>query len=213
MQLRLATSLTAEEYVAQRFWEKASLSSCPRHPEGGCGFCRHTPYERAEPPGAKIARARCPLARETFSLLPDCLASRLPSTLVEVEEVVARVEERTGSLAKLGAKLRPSRLEVDRVQGAVRWLRRRSHGVRAALRAIIGLLPDRLAGCPPTLACFRAALGCGPGQVLIALRRLAADHLRDLPPPLGFGPRPTLRRTLRLRLQQEAGPDPPKGAV
>ena len=40
--------LTAEQYVAQRFWESASLPPCPMHPEGGCGFARHTPYERTK---------------------------------------------------------------------------------------------------------------------------------------------------------------------
>ena len=40
----------------------------------------------------RIARYYCPTARETFSLLPDCLASRLPGTLDAVETVVATVE-------------------------------------------------------------------------------------------------------------------------
>lgn len=147
----------------------------------------------------------------TFSLLPDCLASRLSSSLPDVEEAVEQVESREGSIAALAAQLRPSEQDRDRVQGAVRFVRRRCRDVYAALVTIIGLLPDRFAGCAPTLEGFRAALGVD--QVLVALRDLVAEHLRDLPPPLGFGPRPTSRRKALRRLQQEAGADPPERPV
>lgn len=147
----------------------------------------------------------------TFSLLPDCLASRLSSTLAEVEEAVEQVESREGSMALLAAQLRPSEQDRDRVQGAERFLRRRCRGIYAALVTIVGLLPDRFAGCPPTLEGFRAALGVE--HVLGALRTLVADHLRELPPPLGFGPRPMPRRKALRRLQQEAGADPPERPV
>jgi hypothetical protein len=147
----------------------------------------------------------------TFSLLPDCLASRLPSTLAEVEQAVERVERRDGTMARLGAELRPAEQDRDRVQGAVRHLRRRCRGVYAALATIVGLLPDRFAGHPPTLEGFRAALGGEP--VLVTLRGLLADHLRGLPPPLGFGPRSTPRKKLQQRLQHEAGADPPERPV
>ena len=181
------------------------------HPEGGCGFSRHGSYGRVEPPGSRIARFRCPTDRVTFSLLPDCLASRLSSSLPDVEEAVARVERREGTMAQLGADLRPAEQDRDRVQGAVRFVRRRCRDVYAALVTIIGLLPDRFAGHPATLEGFRAALGVD--QVLVALRDLVAEHLRDLPPPLGFGPRPTPRRKALRRLQQEAGADPPERPV
>lgn len=114
-------------------------------------------------------------------------------------------------MGQLGAELRPAEQDRDRVQGAVRYLRRRCRGVYAALTTIIGLLPERFAGHPPTLEGFRAALG--GEQVLVNLRVLVADHLRDLPPPLGFGPRPTPRKKLQQRLQQEAGADPPERPV
>lgn len=210
MQLQLAFALSAEEYISQRFWEQASLASCPLHPEGGCHLSRHTPYERVNPP-CRVARYRCPTARVTFSLLPNCLASRLSSTLEQIEQAVERVERREGTMGQLGAELRPAEQDRDRVQGAVRYLRRRCRGVYAALTTIIGLLPERFAGHPPTLEGFRAALG--GEQVLVNLRVLVADHLRDLPPPLGFGPRPTPRKKLQQRLQQEAGADPPERPV
>lgn len=211
VQLRHGCQLTAEEYRSQRFWEQASLESCPLHPEGGCGFCRHTPYARVEPPGTLIARYRCPTARVTFSLLPDCLPSRFPSTLRQVEDAVEQVEQRKGTMTQLAAELRPAEQDRDRVQGGMRYLRRRRQGVYAALTTIIGLFPERFAGYPPTLEGFRAALGVE--HVLTALRELACQHLRDLPPPLGFGPRPTPRKKLQRRLQQEAGADPPERPV
>lgn len=207
MQLRLATKLSAEEYISQRFWERASLATCPLHPEGGCRLSRHTSYERVHPP-CRVARFRCPTARVTFSLLPDCLASRLPGTLLEVEQAVEQVEHRQVPLDELGAEMRPAEQDRDRVQGAVRYLRRRCRGVRAALTTIVGLLPERFAGHPPTLEGFRAALGVA--QVLEHLREVAAAHLGGLPPPLGFGPRPSPRRKAVRRLQQEAGADPPQ---
>ena len=207
MQLRLEIKLTAEQYVAQRFWERASLPPCPEHPKGGCGFARHTPYERKSLPGALIARGYCRLGHFTVSLLPDFLASRLPSTLAQVERDVALVERCGGSIARAAEQLHPTAGETDRVQGAQRRLRRRYQSVRAALVALVGLMPAFFAGHPPTLQGFRAALGVD--EVLVALRGRAAPHLAQLPPPLGFGPRPLQRRAAAGQLQQDAGPAPP----
>lgn len=211
MQQRLLCELTAEQYVSQRFWERASLPPCPVHPEGGCGFCRHTPYERRSTPGTWIARGYCRLGHLTVSLIPDCLASRLPATLPQVEREVRRVEEVGGSAAAAAAQMHPVSAEVDRVQGAERRLRRRHLGVRAALLAIAGLMPETFAGRPPTLEGFGAALGTA--QVLVALRGIATAHLAQLPPPLGFGPRRSPRRKLARQIQQRAGADPPTSAL
>ncbi|MCC6338013.1 MAG: hypothetical protein IT380_28975 [Myxococcales bacterium] len=128
---------------------------CPEHPEGGCGFARHTAYARVEPPGMWIARWYCPEAHLTFSLLPDCLASRLSSTLGEVEDVADAVEQRAGSLEAVAEQLRP---DIE-AQGAVRWVRRRVAAVAVALKALKGLLPDVLGSVAPTLVEVRAALG------------------------------------------------------
>ena len=181
------------------------------HPEGKCGFARHTAYERKSLAGAFIARGYCWLGHFTVSLLPDFLASRLPSTLAEVEQEVALVERSAGSIAATAARQHPTVGETDRVQGAERRLRRRSKGVRAALVTLVGLMPEVFAGHPPTLEGFRAALASGLGlaPVLVALRGCAAPHLAHLPPPLGFGPRSFLRRAAALRVQQGAGPAPP----
>lgn len=210
VQLRLESKLTADQYVAQRFWESASLPPCPEHPEGGCGFARHTSYERKSLPGAFIARGYCRLGHFTVSLLPDFLASRLPSMLARVEQDVALVE-RSGGIVKAAEQLHPTTDETDRVQGAQRRLRRRDKGVRAALVALVGLMPAFFTGHPPTLEGFRAALGVD--EVLVVLRDRAAPHLAHLPPPLGFGPRPFLRKTAAGQLQQDAGPAPPASST
>lgn len=178
------------------------------HPEGGCGFARHTPYERKTVPGAKIARGYCRKGGFTVSLLPDCLASRLPATLQQVETVVDRVESHLGALEELAAELRPALgRDDDHVAGALRRLRRWRRQVAAALVAVASAMPERFTGHPPTLAGFRAALGVE--EVLVALRGVAEAHLAMLPAPLGLVPGPSSRRQSVRRLQHGAGPDPP----
>jgi hypothetical protein len=211
VQLRLACQLTAEQYVSQRFWESASLPPCPAHPEGGCGFCRHSSYARRSTPGARIARGYCRIGHVTVSLLPDCLASRLPATLAQVERAVDKVEGAGGSVAAAAARMHPVTEQVDHVQSAERRLRRWRRGLYAALVSLAGLMPCKLAGRAATLLGWRTALGADP--VLVALRAEAAEHLAGLPPPLGFGPRPTMRKKPVSRLQQRAGPDPPPVGV
>jgi hypothetical protein len=205
VQVRLATGLTSEEYVSQKAWRSASLPCCPFHPGGGCGLARHGTYERVSPPGCLIARLWCPTAHTSISLLPDFLCSRLTGSLAEVEAVVAVAEAAPAQEAASEA-LRPS-IELP---GALRWLRRRKQLVRAGLAAVIGLLPELLAGCEPTVSSVRSALGAE--VALVCLRERAAQHLGALPSPLGFGPRPLRRRPSPTALQQEAGPDPPAGA-
>ncbi len=204
VQLRFATGLTSEEYVRQQAWRSATLSHCPLHPKGGCGFARHTPYERVEPPGCLVARYYCPEGHTTFSLLPDCLASRLSSTLADVEEVVEAVESFDESREVLAELLRP---DIGR-QCALRWMRRRTRAVSALMVTVVGLLPSVLSGCERTLQAFRAALGAT--RALPALRERVADHLPYLPPPVGFGPRSTPRDRRPGPGQQEGGADPPR---
>ena len=58
----------------------------------------------------QISRWYCPTGHTTFSLLPDCLASRLPGSLDEVEQVVAIVEAKVAageSIEKAAEKIRP----------------------------------------------------------------------------------------------------------
>lgn len=202
VQLRYETGHTSEEYVSRQAWREASLPRCPHHPRGGCSFARHGTYERKSPAGTRIARWYCPESHTTFSLLPDCLAARLPGTLNELEDVVAAVEQ----APSLEAAASILRLDIE-LPGALRWLRRRVAWVHQCLLLVIGLLPDRFAGCAATVTAFQARLD--DDAVLILLRALVAGQLPQLPSPLGFYPPATYRGDPTSVPQQPMGPDPP----
>lgn len=197
MQLRLETAFTSDRYVSERGWESARLERCPLHPRGGCGFARHGTYARVEPAGTQIARWYCRRGRTTFSLLPDGLASRLSSTLAEIEQVLARVEG-SASIEQASAALRPD----ITLPSAVRWVRRRLGPMRRALLAIVTFLG---LGCAATLGGVRASLGSH--VTLGELRARVAARLGSLVAPLGFGHRVSVRRARDGPLQHEAGPD------
>lgn len=146
MQLRFPTGLAGEDYVKCQGWVDARLQRCPRHPGGGCGFRRHGTYVRKRPHGARVARWYCQQAHETFSLLPDCLAARLPGTLAEVERTVVVVEQ-APSLEAAADGLRPD-IELP---GAVRWTRRRKRAAHAGVNVLRGLMPHTFA---PAVVCL-----------------------------------------------------------
>jgi len=203
VQLRFETGLTSEEYVNRQAWREASLSCCPNHLRGGCSLARHGTYERKTPAGTRIARWYCPESHTTFSLLPDCLAARLPGTLNELEDVVALAEQ-APSLEAASSALR---LDIE-LPGALRWLRRRIRLVHRCLVLIAGLMPERLAGCAATLTAFRLHLD--QHAVLMRLRSLADEQLPDLPAPLGFSLAVIDRGDPASASQQPMGPDPPR---
>lgn len=180
VQLRDPSSLTSEAYVAERAWQKARLGHCPRHPQGGCRFARHGTYPRKTPTGMQITRYYCRTAHETFSLLPDCLASRFPGELDDLERVVAHVDA-ARSIEAAADVLRPD-IELP---SAVRWVRRRLTLVRVTLFAVVTLLPDRFGGSAQ-LGAVRAALDTD--HALVTLRARATALLPALPRPLGFVP-------------------------
>ena len=200
MQLRDPSSLTSEAYVAQRGWQDATLARCPRHPAGGCGFARHGTYPRTTPVGMRITRYYCPTAHETFSLLPDCLASRFPGDLPDLERVVATVDT-ARSIEAAADGLRPDIV----LPSAVRWVRRRLTLVRATLLAVVTLLPD-LCGGTVHLGAVRAALDTD--HALVTLRTRAAGLLPALPRPLGFAPHPRRPRAPGPPRQHGMGADP-----
>lgn len=92
MQIPLRTQSSAEEYVAGREWRDACLPTCPLHPSGGCSFARHGTYTRVTPQGVGVARWYCPQGHQTFSLLPDFLAARLPGLLTSIEAAAAEAQ-------------------------------------------------------------------------------------------------------------------------
>lgn len=206
VQLRFKTDLTGEQYVTQSAWLEASLPGCPLHPRGGCGFARHGTYPRASPAGALIARWYCPLGHRTFSLLPDCLAARLPGTLAELERIVERVER----ASSMEAAADGMRTDIE-LPGALRWIRRRVKATHRSLHLLKGLLPDPLAAWSPTVSAFRQGLAVD--ELLPRLREIADTHLPLLPPPLGFRPPPLAGGDPHSALQHDMGPDPPRGCA
>lgn len=204
--MRLATPTTSEVYVAEKLWRFATLSACPWHPAGGCGFCRHGTYERVRPRGTLIARWYCPLERRTVSALPDCLASHYSGTLVDLEAMVLAVE-RSPSRMAAAARLRT---EIE-LPGALRYLDRLCRAIHGALAAVRGLAPERFAAVSPTLSGFAVVLGAG--SVLTSLRTRVAHYLPQLPTPFGFDPHRGVADKLVPRRQHRMGPDPPVAIV
>lgn len=203
VQLRFKCGLTSDDYVSREAWRDASLSRCPRHPRGRCSFARHGTYRRKRPVGTEIARWYCPESHMTFSLLPDCLAARLPGTLDELEQAVA-IAEQASSLMAAADAVRTDAIELP---GAMRWLQRRVSRVQRCLLLVIGLLPDRLGGCAVGILSIRERLG--HDAVLMALRGLVARELQYLPAPLGFSSAASDRDNPVRAFQQPMGPDPP----
>lgn len=146
----------------------------------------------------RVARYYCPTARETFSLLPDCLASRFPSDLDDLERVVIAVEA-ARSVEAAADRLRPDIV----LPSAVRWVRRRLRLVRAALVLLATTLPDlvghlRLTAVRTTWTTDRA---------LVAVRHRGVTHLPAWPRPLGFGPHRAERDGAAGAVQHDLGPD------
>ena len=176
-----------ERYVSDKGWRKAILPTCPFHPTGGCGLATLGSYPRVSPPGTRVARFWCPLARRSVSLLPSFLAARLVGTLAAVEDVVAAVEGAGSAAAVVDTVHPPDLLKPLGIDCALRSIRRRVRSIHAALKAIVTLLPDVFLGVRPTVTALRAALGTT--RALEAARGLAAAHLAGLSAPLGFRPR------------------------
>ncbi len=203
LQLRYETGLTGEEYVKAEAWRDARLERCPNHPHGGCSVASHGTYGRKTPPGAKVPRWYCPESHTTISLLADCLAARLPGTLDDLEAVVVAAEG-ARSLEVAANEVRPDAVELP---GALRWLRRRVRLVHDILVRVIGLIPDRLAGCAATMVAVRERLGSD--SALMALRDLVSAQLRTLPAPLGFQAHGIGVVGRKAVFQHSMGPDPP----
>ena len=202
MQFRFPTELSAEEYVRKEAWKNVTVRRCPIHPDSDCRLARHGTYRRVIPEGTKIPRILCLAEHITFSLLPDCFASRLPGTLADVESVVLMVEtavrnsghdELTMTTAKetltspdLAAVVGESVADGRVFEADFRWLKRRVEYVLSVLSVVADLFPETFGNCPPTLAAFR--LVCGGGPVLVRLRAVAESRIHEIPAPLGLNP-------------------------
>ncbi|MBU1696840.1 MAG: hypothetical protein KKD21_07305, partial [Proteobacteria bacterium] len=153
MQLRFATNLPVEQYIQLEAWRDVELGQCPLHPEGGCKIAKHGTYSRKFPEGVKIARWYCPDGCTTFSKLPDCLSSRLPGTLIDVETVINQIE----SSPSQEAATNNIRLDIC-LPGALRWMRRRLFPIRLTLILLIELLPSLPDNCKANFSSFRSVL-------------------------------------------------------
>jgi hypothetical protein len=209
VQLRHQTELTSEEYIRQNAWTNASLEPCGLPPERVATYRRHGSYGRCKPAGLRVARFYSCVEHATISLLPDFAAARVSSTLVDIEQSVVAVQgerENGANLEQAARMVAPTGIEP---QGAVRRERCRRRWVTAALAVLIGLLPEVLAGCEPSLTSVRGALGCtGVDSVLVRVREIAAAHLAQMPAPVGFGPLPKTAPRRNHRRQHKRGADP-----
>ena len=158
---------------------------------------------RKTPRGTRVARWYCPQSRTTFSLLPDCLAARLPGTLDALEEVVVHAE-RASSVATAANVLRGGTVDPP---GAIRWVRRRMRLVHHILTVIADLLPEQLPLGVLDMGTVRARLETD--RALRELRRLVAPQLSVLPTPLGFRLQGIYAARRNRVFQHEMGPDPP----
>jgi hypothetical protein len=201
MQIRFATDLSADEYVRRRAWQDARLGNCPLHGKRGCGFAKHGTYSRQTPEGTKIARWYCPDGHSTFSLLPDCLSSRLPGSLIDVETAINEVENAPSQEAAVFGM----RIDVG-LAGVLRWIRRRLLLIHTTLRLLTKLVPA-FKDCRPSICSFKSVLGVE--YVLPALRMSAGPYLYVLPPPVGFGSRPQRKKRKKPPFQHKTGTDPP----
>ena len=184
VQLRFAIEVTLEQYVAQEAWLTASLEHCPEHPSGGCGFASHGTYRRKWPIPCEVARWYCPTGGVTYSLLPDCLAARMTGTLEQAQQAAVAVDDGV-PLQQAADRLRPPDEDPNAIEpaSAVQWMKRRHAAVLAGLLAVAGLMPE-FAATPATVDAFTGRLGTA--MVLIALRKVAAAHLQQVPAPIGF---------------------------
>jgi len=203
MQMIFETQMTSDEYVSERGWQRATLHSCPVHPDSDCGLRAHGSYARKHPVGLRVARWYCASGQVTFSLLPEFLAAGFSGTLPELE-AAATLSERASSISEAARQLRP---ELEDERSAVRWLRRRVSAIGRGLTALVTSLPE-LTGTAPTLSAVGAKLGAAPGAVLVALRAAATSLLSALPTPLGFRHRRTCARNGAGGLQHAMGPAP-----
>ncbi|MDM8517227.1 hypothetical protein QUF76_13580 [Desulfobacterales bacterium HSG16] len=156
-------------------WEDAGkmVRKCLIHPDRNCKISYNGTYKRKFPFGTLITRFLCHTEGVTFSLLPDCFSSRMPGTLIEVEEIVLAAESEPSIYS--AAKALPKHIEF---MGAYRWIQRRVNFVRASLLMLIEIFPDLFGDCSPTIASFQLILG--KGKVLTSLRNIAEGKLHRL---------------------------------
>ena len=149
VQMRLATSLTDEDYA--RVWltvQAPHFGWCKASPHR---LARHGFYPRVKPRGAWIRRFICRRQGRTVSCLPDCFAAWVKGSLEELEEPLRAALLAVTQTAATEQARPPGECSLASAQ---RWLRQRQQWVRVALVTVKGLYPERFEGVLPSLAEF-----------------------------------------------------------
>ncbi len=208
VQMRLATSLTDEDYVSQRVWLTVQAPRCRWCKANPHRLVPHGFYPRVKPRGAWVRRFICRTVGRTVSCLPDCFAAWVKGTLEELEEPLRAASLAVTQTAAAEQARPPGECSLASAQ---RWLLRRQQWVRVALVTVKGLYPERFEGVPASLAEFGQQLGSA--TVLRKLREVAEAQLGNLPAPLGFRRMSSAEvgNGLREQKKQASGLSPPAG--
>ncbi len=184
MQLVYETTSSCRQYVSEKGWQNATVSSCPNHGDSCGSFHRLGYYRRYTPYGdALIARYYCRASHRTFSLLPVFFAARMPGTLNELECVAAVMESGGSALQAAAETRRHYRVEAA---GMRRWANRRLTRVQLCLITVMTLLPAHFINCPVKVLAIRRHLDTD--CALVKMRTLSVAHLSAIPAPVGFRP-------------------------
>ena len=191
MQMLYVCDCTSGEYVSDKRWLQASPPDCPWcKPKGRCSLVRHGFYARLQPQGTLVRRFRCKASGRTVSMLPDCLASHWPGDLDTMEEAARQAEGKSKYKAaqerEWAGMAHPPDQPGPPDTGLYRWLSRRVLAVVLFLELVRSLYPDRFGALQPTVSGFRRHLG--RQRVLVALRGVAGDQLRQIRTPIGLRP-------------------------
>ena len=119
-------------------------------------------YARLQPRGTQVRRFLCRREGRTVSLLPDCLAARVPGSLEDREQAMGVAE---GAVSRTAAAEQTRPPGHGSLASTERW--RRVQWVSVMLVLVEGQCPEWFAGVQPTLEGFGLQLG---GETV--LRRL-----------------------------------------
>jgi len=183
VQLIHQTTLSSEDYIYNKEWQKASLDYCPHSNQSTCRVHRHGSYARNNPKDLRIARFYCPTCQMTFSMLPSFMSARTPGTLQDLEDAALAMEE-CDTLSAAQERIRPG--YACSKDGQRRWFDRRVRWVQLALVMACSLFPDTYANTPMRLGAFRAQ--GATTTFLMTLRESAPNRLQSMSHPVGLKP-------------------------
>ena len=195
VQLRDPSSLTSEAYVAERAWHEGKPHALSAASAWAAAGSRAMAPIRGNADGdADLRGTTVPRPTKPSAVLPDCLASRFPGDLDDLERVVAHVDA-ARSIEAAADVLRPGqRAALGRAVGAAPV----DAGARDAASTVVTLLPDLFRG-DTHVAAVRDGAGT-PTHALVTPAGPCRDVvLAALPRPLGFAPSP-------YRSRSHAGP-------